>query len=68
MNARERLTDKIRSQSTEMLVTIAESLNLKTDTDSMLVANMVANELELRLTENDFIDLMRKLESELMAA
>lgn len=51
-----------------MLVTIAESLNLKTDTDSMLVANMVANELELRLTENDFIDLMRKLESELMAA
>jgi hypothetical protein len=66
--AREKLETAISEKSTEMLLDIARKMNLKTSTEEMLVSCSVERELEKRLSEEDFLNLMEELEAELDAA
>jgi hypothetical protein len=65
---RQRLQATIAKQTTEMLVTIARTLNCQLSSEAILTSSMVANELETRLPEADFLALMNELEAELSAA
>ena len=58
----------IESQTTEMLIEISRKTNLRTDTEGVLVANMVADVLEKRMSEADFVALMNEHDAELNAA
>mgnify|MGYP000932948350 CR=1 FL=1 len=66
--AKANLEAKIASQSTEMLLTIARAMNLKTEAEEILVSLAVERELEKRLSEEDFISLMNEFEAQLDAA
>jgi len=65
---RNRLQAAVASKSTEMLLTVARLMNLQTEAESILVSEFVANELERRLPESEFLALMAELEAELSAA
>lgn len=66
--ARAKLESAISAKSTEMLLDIARNLNLKTSTEEVLVSCAVERELEKRLSEEDFLNLMEEFEIELDAA
>jgi len=62
---RQRLQVTIARQTTDMLMTIARQLNTQTSSEAILTSSMVANELEMRLAEPEFLALMADLEREL---
>lgn len=70
MMTRARYTMRVmtKAQTTETLLEALWALNRNTTTEGMLVASMVTDELEARLSEADFLELMGKLEKDLMAA
>jgi hypothetical protein len=67
MNAKQKLTSKVASQTTEALVSIARHLNLKTSREEIIVQIEVERELEKRLSSDEFVALMSEFEAELMA-
>jgi hypothetical protein len=64
---RQRLQATIANQTTEMLLTIARTLNTQTTSEAILTSSMIANELEQRMPEADFLALMNELDAELSA-
>ena len=68
MNAETAMKTKIASLETAQLVEIARALNLATSSEEIITSTYVALELEQRLEESVFGELMAELESELMAA
>lgn len=66
--ARSTMRVMTKAQTTETLLEALWVLNRNTTTEGMLVASVVTDELEARLSEADFLELMSKLEEDLMAA
>ncbi len=68
MNAETAMKNKIATIETAQLVEIARALNLGTTNEEIITSTYVTRELEQRMSEADFGELMAELESELMAA
>ena len=66
--AAQKLEAKIAQQSTEALIEIAKTLNLKTDTDEITVSVYVERELGKRMSGDEFFALLDELDAELEAA
>lgn len=63
--ARQKFDAMIASSSTERLRYILNALNLDTSSEAILVCSQVAVELEKRLPEPEFLELMHELDTEL---
>jgi hypothetical protein len=65
---RQKLESAVKAQTTEMLLDCLRKMNLRTETESIVACGAITNELEARLDEKSFIDLMNELDAELTAA
>ena len=65
--ARRKMETMIAARSTESLVEIVRTLNLKFGQGEMIVSDMVTKELERRMPEAAFVTLMGELEAEIDA-
>lgn len=65
---REKMQAMLKSQSTEALVEILKKMNRATETHEILLTTMVSTELEGRMEEQAFLDLMAWCEADLAAA
>ena len=67
-SARDKMIAFIRAQSTELLIATIKKMNRNTTQAAIFCCSMVSKELEMRMSESDFSELMQWCESDLMAA
>jgi hypothetical protein len=63
--ARQKFDALIASQSTEYLIEMLRALNLNTTSEGIFVTSEISCELEQRLPEPEFLELMNELDMEL---
>jgi hypothetical protein len=68
MTARQKLESAIKAQSTEMLLACVRGMNRRTESEAITACCAITNELENRMDEESFLDLMDELEADLIAA